>query len=552
MYARDAKIAQKSQNNRRSLIPKILGSDSTKSTYSSIDQNLFLQRSIGNQAVQRLYKSGVLQTKLKIGQPNDDYEQEADLLTEQVMRIPESKVHRKELEEKDELALRGKHTTSESIAQLQNNGDEAETLTGMPNQLKTGLEHLSGMDLSGTRVHRNSSKPAQLNAVAFTQGQDIHVGPGQEKHLPHEGWHAVQQMQGRVQPTMQAKGVSINDDAGLEREADVKGAKALQLGHSDQDTVDLAYRASEKSSQVIQKEEPIPKTAKEVVAGGEEEVKYEAARIQDKYARLMIYYAGALQNFTATLEAPSSKDVKPQVGKALVAYAEGKVIGEIASKIPGASYVYDIYKEIQKETARAAKAGTMRDVSEFFKTLNKRIVNKYGDLEGRETELVREARDYYRSLPNEDKKTKYWLTLRLKADELERHSKEMTQDRIFQILSAKWIAETTKTARTVLKAYIEIKLDKTWKVTRAHIHAPGGQKIADEFNQMTDSVNPLALEARKVVYAEGYTLKNAVSGRDFLFQTHLSPSNNYTGDNKKLYDAVKTKGIPTPSKWTGN
>ena len=38
----------------------------------------------------------------------------------------------------------------------------------------------------------------------------------------------MQQMQGRVKPTIQAKGKSINDDAALEREADVMGAKALQ------------------------------------------------------------------------------------------------------------------------------------------------------------------------------------------------------------------------------------------------------------------------------------------------------------------------------------
>jgi hypothetical protein len=35
-------------------------------------------------------------------------------------------------------------------------------------------------------------------------------------------------MQGRVEPTMQAQGVSINDDEGLEREADVMGARAMQ------------------------------------------------------------------------------------------------------------------------------------------------------------------------------------------------------------------------------------------------------------------------------------------------------------------------------------
>ncbi len=47
--------------------------------------------------------------------------------------------------------------------------------------------------------------------------------------MPHEAWHVVQQMQGRVQPTMQAKGVGINDDVSLETEADVMGAKAMSL-----------------------------------------------------------------------------------------------------------------------------------------------------------------------------------------------------------------------------------------------------------------------------------------------------------------------------------
>ena len=105
---------------------------------------------------------------------------------------------------------------------------EGENRTDMPDRLKNGLETLSGMDLSGVRVHRNSDKPAKVQALAYTQGRDIHVAPGQERHLPHEGWHAVQQMQGRVKPTMKAHGVAINDNAGLEREADVMGKRALQ------------------------------------------------------------------------------------------------------------------------------------------------------------------------------------------------------------------------------------------------------------------------------------------------------------------------------------
>ncbi|MDJ0509134.1 MAG: DUF4157 domain-containing protein [Crocosphaera sp.] len=100
-------------------------------------------------------------------------------------------------------------------------------LTGLPDRLKAGVEHLSGYSMDHVRVHYNSPKPLQLQALAYTQGTDIHVAPGQEKHLSHETWHVVQQMQGRVKPTMQMKGVQINDDQGLEKEADVMGAKAF-------------------------------------------------------------------------------------------------------------------------------------------------------------------------------------------------------------------------------------------------------------------------------------------------------------------------------------
>ncbi len=101
--------------------------------------------------------------------------------------------------------------------------------TGLPDGLKASMENMSGYALDDTRVHYNSSKPAQLNAHAYAQGNDIHLASGQEKHLPHEAWHVVQQKQGRVRPTIQSKeGIAINNDTALELEADVMGAKALQ------------------------------------------------------------------------------------------------------------------------------------------------------------------------------------------------------------------------------------------------------------------------------------------------------------------------------------
>lgn len=120
----------------------------------------------------------------------------------------------------------------ERITQLQQQrAGPGANRTGLPDKLKTGIEALSGMDMSGVRVHRNSSKPAALQAHAYAQGSDIHLAPGQEKHLPHEAWHVVQQAQGRVQPTRQLKGgAQVNDSAALESEADAMGSRAASVG----------------------------------------------------------------------------------------------------------------------------------------------------------------------------------------------------------------------------------------------------------------------------------------------------------------------------------
>lgn len=104
--------------------------------------------------------------------------------------------------------------------------------TGLPSSLKAGIENLSGFAMDDVRVHYNSPRPAQLRALAYTQGNDIHVGIGQEKHLAHEAWHVAQQKQGRVKPTLRLAGTQINDDAALEHEAEVMATKAF-LGRPD-------------------------------------------------------------------------------------------------------------------------------------------------------------------------------------------------------------------------------------------------------------------------------------------------------------------------------
>lgn len=116
-------------------------------------------------------------------------------------------------------------TTAVAMQALADRGHRSNT-TGLPDALKAGVENLSGLAMDDVKVHYNSAKPAQFKALATTQGSEIHIGPGQEKHLAHEAWHVVQQKQGRVAPTTQMKGIHVNDDDSLEREADTMGAKA--------------------------------------------------------------------------------------------------------------------------------------------------------------------------------------------------------------------------------------------------------------------------------------------------------------------------------------
>lgn len=77
-----------------------------------------------------------------------------------------------------------------------------ENETHLPDNLKLGIENLSGFSLNDVKVHYNSNKPAQINVFTDAQGTNIHIAPGREKHLPHEAWHVVQQKQGRVKPTI--------------------------------------------------------------------------------------------------------------------------------------------------------------------------------------------------------------------------------------------------------------------------------------------------------------------------------------------------------------
>lgn len=74
--------------------------------------------------------------------------------------------------------------------------------TALPDH-KTIMDRFSRHSNDDVQAYNPSSKPAELQAEAYTQGTDIHLGAREEEHLPHEAAHVVQQKQGRVQPTVQ-------------------------------------------------------------------------------------------------------------------------------------------------------------------------------------------------------------------------------------------------------------------------------------------------------------------------------------------------------------
>lgn len=105
----------------------------------------------------------------------------------------------------------------------------------LPAPVAAEMEGAFGADFSAVRVHQGS-EAASVGAHAYTQGTDIHFAPGQfAPHTPegkellgHELAHVMQQAQGRVAPTGDAGGVPLNDDPGLEQEADDAGARVAR------------------------------------------------------------------------------------------------------------------------------------------------------------------------------------------------------------------------------------------------------------------------------------------------------------------------------------
>lgn len=121
--------------------------------------------------------------------------------------------------------------------QLKSSSSPIQMKSAMPEDVQMKMETAFDSDFSDVNIHTNSSQASEIGALAYTQGTDIHFAENQydpssqsgQELLGHELTHVVQQREGRVEPTTETHtGLPVNDDIGLESEADRMGAIAAQ------------------------------------------------------------------------------------------------------------------------------------------------------------------------------------------------------------------------------------------------------------------------------------------------------------------------------------
>jgi hypothetical protein len=197
----------------------------------SHDSIIHLQRTIGNQAVQRLMRSNVgfdfakidIQPKLKVSQPGDVYEQEADRVAEKVMRMSESDsitsipnkeegIDRKcaacEVKNENKKRIEISRKLSESAnpdgTTIDMDNVRSSSSSPLDSSAREYMDSSFDYDFSNVRIHADSTAAklaSSLDARAFTLGDNIIFGPGQydpnsiegKKLLAHELTHVVQQ-----------------------------------------------------------------------------------------------------------------------------------------------------------------------------------------------------------------------------------------------------------------------------------------------------------------------------------------------------------------------
>jgi Domain of unknown function (DUF4157) len=241
---------------------------------------LEMQQAFGNQAVQRMLRAHLIQTKLTVNQPGDEYEREADAVADQVMRMAdppslqrrctaceqEETMHRKcaECEEEEKLHRQEVGPGPDSAPPIV---DEVLRSPGRPldSEARAFLEPRFGYDFAQVRVHTDAeaaTSARSVNAAAYTVGQHIVFGQGQyspntstgQRLLAHELTHTIQQASatkaiGSVGNVVQPSGAQSRSGGNLLLQRQCVPTPACPLLNVPLDAVFPRWEAAEKCLQ---------------------------------------------------------------------------------------------------------------------------------------------------------------------------------------------------------------------------------------------------------------------------------------------------------------
>ena len=177
-------------------------------------------------------KKNPSQFKISQFQPMEEEEEEPASLKKNPSQFKISQFQPMEEEEEEPASLKkdpSQFKLNSSASPIQRAAEEE---SGIKEQMSQALGH----DFSDVNIHTDSKAATNVGALAYTQGKDVHFAPGQfnpdttqgKELIGHEFKHKEQQDNNRVQATTEVNGMPVNDDKGLEKEADDAGKIAAQ------------------------------------------------------------------------------------------------------------------------------------------------------------------------------------------------------------------------------------------------------------------------------------------------------------------------------------
>lgn len=295
------------------------------------------------------FSPSTIQSKLKIGSPDDQYEQQADRVADAVVNSPAPEVQMQPLEEEEEMlqmksetGQTGGYAPPEISSKVKNPGNGA----SLPGNVNREMSQKIGADFSDVTIHTGSHASTlnqSLGARAFTHGKDIFFNSGEYNPATTEGKHLLAHE--LVHVVQQGK-----------------------INHSKKNIIQKQeiFDFSEEEGEIINV--PVERIAGRGSEAGEREVEGQIVRLRGWVDLYLSAYRDGLNSFSDTMNFASEQEAQPryfdvalkEVGKILldqlIDYATRgmPVVGPV---VKGAKSIFsELYDEAQRAQAAEGEA----------------------------------------------------------------------------------------------------------------------------------------------------------------------------------------------------